>query len=114
MKYDTLIDTISWFFFDLLFLGYVEDLHSGESFHLPGGLSWSVYVEVSEWHFLHLFSFYGWAGLILIFTRQRNTFFVQHNAVSVCDLILQTRSIVHQSCPVFSRTGTSKEFIIMC
>ena len=46
-NYDTLIDTISWFFFDLLFLGYVEDSHSGESFHLPGGLSWSIYVEVS-------------------------------------------------------------------
>ena len=46
-SYDALIETISWFFFDLLFLGYVEDSHSGESFHLPGGLSWSIYVEVS-------------------------------------------------------------------
>ena len=45
-NYDALIETISWFFFDLLFLGYVEDSHSGESFHLPGGLSWSIYVEV--------------------------------------------------------------------
>ena len=40
------METISWFFFDLLFLGYVEDSHSGESFQLPGGLSWSIYVEV--------------------------------------------------------------------
>ena len=47
-NYDTLIDTISWFFFDLLFLGYVEDSHSGESFQLPGGLSWSIYVEVGD------------------------------------------------------------------
>jgi len=46
-SYDTLMETISWFFFDLLFLGYVEDSHSGESFQLPGGLSWSIYVEVS-------------------------------------------------------------------
>ena len=46
-NYDTLMKSISWFFFDLLFLGYVEDLHSGESFHLPGGLSWSIYIEVS-------------------------------------------------------------------
>ena len=45
--YETLMETISWFFFDLLFLGYVEDSHSGESFHLPGGHSWSIYVEVS-------------------------------------------------------------------
>ena len=44
--YKTLMETINWFFFDLLFLGYVEDSHSGESFHLPGGLSWSIYVEV--------------------------------------------------------------------
>ena len=75
--YDTLMETISWFFFDLLFLGYVEDFNSGESFHLPGGLSWSIYVEVSEeWHFLHLFSFYDWAGLVLIFTTQCDTFFL--------------------------------------
>jgi len=40
------METISWFFFDLLFLGYVEDSHSGESFQLPGGLSWSIYIEV--------------------------------------------------------------------
>ena len=46
-SYDALMETISWFFFDLLFLGYVEDSHSGESFQLPGGLSWSIYVEVS-------------------------------------------------------------------
>jgi len=41
------METISWFFFDLLFLGYVEDSHSGESFQLPGDFSWSIYVEVS-------------------------------------------------------------------
>jgi len=41
------METVSWFFFDLLFLGYVEDSHSGESFQLPGGLSWSIYIEVS-------------------------------------------------------------------
>ena len=64
-NYDTLMETISWFFFDLLFLGYVEDFHSGESFHLPGGLSWSVYVEVSEeWHFLHFLYMIG-LGLFL-------------------------------------------------
>ena len=27
----------------------MEDSHSGESFHLPGGLSWSIYVEVSDY-----------------------------------------------------------------
>ena len=46
------METISWFFFDLLFLGYVEDSHSGESFHLPGGLSWSIYVEVNYFFFV--------------------------------------------------------------
>ena len=45
--YDTLMETIGWFFFDLLFLGYVEESQSGESFQLPYGLSWSIYVEVS-------------------------------------------------------------------
>ena len=82
-NYDTLMKSISWFFFDLLFLGYVEDLHSGESFHLPGGLSWSIYVEVSvheEWHFL---SYYVWAGLIFVSTRQCNTLFLMHMH-SVC------------------------------
>ena len=26
----------------------MEDSHSGESFQLPGGLSWSIYVEVGD------------------------------------------------------------------
>lgn len=45
-KYKILIDSISWFFFDLLVLGYVEDRDSGLSFRLPGDLSWTIYVEV--------------------------------------------------------------------
>ena len=40
------MDSISWFFFDLLVLGYVEDRNSGLSFRLPGDLSWTIYVEV--------------------------------------------------------------------
>ena len=68
-NYDTLMETISWFFIDLLFLGYVEDSHSGESFHLPAGLSWSIYVEVSVPVYLSV------SGLgLLFFTRQCNTF----------------------------------------
>ena len=75
--YDTLMETISWFFFDLLFFGYVEDFNSGESFHLPGGLSWSIYVEVSEeWHFLHLFSFMIGLGLFLFLLRSVTIFFI--------------------------------------
>ena len=38
---------VGWFFFDLLFLCYVEDPATGMSFQIPGGLSWAVYVEVS-------------------------------------------------------------------
>ena len=52
------METISWFFFDLLLLGYVEDSHSGESFQLPGGLFWSIYVEVSEFVY-HYYRIHG-------------------------------------------------------
>ena len=70
--YDTLMETISWFFFDLLFLGYVEDCHSGESFHLPCGLSWSIYVEVS----VPLYPSMSVLGLGLFFTKQSAIHFV--------------------------------------
>ena len=40
------MEVIGWFFFDLLMLGYVEDSDTGLSFHIPGGLSWAIYVEV--------------------------------------------------------------------
>lgn len=43
---EKLIETISWFFFDFLVLGYVEDTNTGASFRLPGGLEWAVYIEV--------------------------------------------------------------------
>ena len=68
-NYDTLMETISWFFFDLLFLGYVEDCHSGESFHLPRGLSWSIYVEVSVPWYLSM------SVLDLFFSKQSATHF---------------------------------------
>ena len=45
-QYNELINQISWFFFDLFILGYVEDTKSGLSFRLPGGLQWAVFVEV--------------------------------------------------------------------
>ncbi len=47
---------VGWFFFDLLFLCYVEDPATGMSFQFPGGLSWAVYVEVSLTLELILFS----------------------------------------------------------
>ena len=40
------MEVIGWFFFDLLMLGYVEDSDSGQSFRIPGGLAWAIYVEV--------------------------------------------------------------------
>ena len=43
------MDSINWFFFDLLILGYVEDPLTGQSFRFPGGLEWSVYVEVPSY-----------------------------------------------------------------
>jgi len=45
-KYEQLIETIGWFFFDLFILGYVEDPVTGNSFRFPGGMQWAVYVEV--------------------------------------------------------------------
>ena len=47
--YRELIDSINWFFFDLLILGYVEDSLTGNNFRFPGGLEWSVYVEVPSY-----------------------------------------------------------------
>ena len=41
-----LMEVIGWFFFDLLMLGYVEDSDTGQSFRIPGGRSWAIYVEV--------------------------------------------------------------------
>ena len=45
--YQCLLETVGWFFFNLLLLGYVEDRTSGASFCIPSGLEWSVYAEVS-------------------------------------------------------------------
>ena len=41
-----LMDTIGWFFFNFLVLGYVEDPSTGASFRLPGGQEWAIYIEV--------------------------------------------------------------------
>ncbi len=46
--YSELIEIIGWFFFDLLFLGYVEDFNTGLSFCFPKGLEWAVYIEVKH------------------------------------------------------------------
>lgn len=40
------METINWFFFDLLFLGYIEDPVTGASFSIPTGLEWILYIEV--------------------------------------------------------------------
>lgn len=45
-RYSKLMEVIGWFFFDLFFLGYVEDSSTGLSFCLPGGLQWAIYIEV--------------------------------------------------------------------
>ena len=47
------MDTVNWFLFELLVLGYVEDPTSGASFRLPGGLCWAVYIEVREYGSLY-------------------------------------------------------------
>ena len=46
--YQQLSSDISWFFFDLFVMGYVEDESTGLSFSVPPGKKWSVYVEVSH------------------------------------------------------------------
>ena len=48
-QYRQLTDSINWFFFDFLILGYVEDPVTGHGFRFPGGLEWSVYVEVPSY-----------------------------------------------------------------
>lgn len=45
-RYKLLMETIGWFFFDLLILGYVEDPVTGRSFRVPGGHQWAIYIEV--------------------------------------------------------------------
>ena len=40
------METINWFFFDLLLLGYIEDPITGDSFSIPRGLEWILYIEV--------------------------------------------------------------------
>ena len=42
------MEVIGWFFFELFILGYVEDPDTGNSFRIPGGLKWAVYIEVSS------------------------------------------------------------------
>lgn len=37
---------VGWFLFKLLIFGYVEDNKTGQSFQLPSGAKWSLYVEV--------------------------------------------------------------------
>lgn len=48
-RYNQLIETVSWFFFDLFLLGYVEDPVTGYSFRFPGGMKWAIYIEVIKW-----------------------------------------------------------------
>lgn len=44
--YNELMKVVGWFFFDLFLLGYVEDPITGLSFSIPGGMDWTVFVEV--------------------------------------------------------------------
>ncbi len=41
-----LTDTIGWFFYHFLVLGYIEDPTTGTSYRFPGGQEWAVYIEV--------------------------------------------------------------------
>ena len=44
--YTALMKNLSWFFFNLLILGYVEDEKSGLSFRIPAKeLMWSLFIE---------------------------------------------------------------------
>ena len=40
------MDALGWFFFHLLFLGYIEDDKSGNSFALLREIKWHIYIEV--------------------------------------------------------------------
>lgn len=45
-NYKELLNIISWFFFDLILLGYVEDPLTRLSVSIPAGVDWKIYVEV--------------------------------------------------------------------
>ena len=45
-KTKELIETIGWFFYHFLILGYVEDPITGASFRFPGGQEWAIYIEI--------------------------------------------------------------------
>ena len=48
------MDALGWFFFHLLFLGYIEDYKSGNSFALLKEIKWHIYIEVlGVEHYLH-------------------------------------------------------------
>ncbi len=46
-NYCQIMEVIGWFFYDLLFLSYVEDSNTGYSFCLPKELDWAIYIEVT-------------------------------------------------------------------
>ena len=45
-KMAKLMDTIGWFFYHFLVLGYIEDPATGTSYRFPGEQEWDVYIEV--------------------------------------------------------------------
>ena len=61
--YQQLSSDISWFFFDLFVMGYVEDESTGLSFFVPPGKRWSVYIEVSH----HMYNEGMWHSFELIY-----------------------------------------------
>ena len=46
LEYMSRTQTLSWFFFELLLVGYVEDCNAGVCFHFPEDLDWTIYIEV--------------------------------------------------------------------
>ena len=52
-----LASEIHWFLFSLFVLGHIEDQSTGFAFRFPGGLNWSIFVEVCQSYVVHQFNF---------------------------------------------------------
>ena len=74
-QYKELMDTVNWFLFELLVLGYVEDPTSGASFRLPGGLCWAVYIEVREYGILYCVMSYLATSEILLLCMHKHVWY---------------------------------------
>lgn len=78
-QYDEIIEQVGWFLFDLFVLGYVEDPIMGKSFQFPVGMSWRVYVEVSDGQFPE----YSCAFMRELVVNGKHTYYIKYSIKGV-------------------------------